>query len=108
MELSVSVSESKGAVVLDVFVQPRAARDAIAGEYRGALKIKTTSPPVEGKANEAVERLVAEWLDRPKSDVKVISGSKSRAKRVAIRGITLKRVQDALQLVLSSRPHEPG
>lgn len=95
-------------MVLAVFVQPRAARDAIGGEYRGALKIKTRALPADGKANAAICVLIAEWLDVPKSSVAVVSGHSSRAKRVSIGGVSQAELQKAVQLVLSSGPHEPG
>ncbi|MBI5042896.1 MAG: DUF167 domain-containing protein [Nitrospirae bacterium] len=43
--------EDKDGVILPVRIQPRASKDEIVGEYNGALKIKLTSPPVEGEAN---------------------------------------------------------
>ena len=53
--------ESRGRrrVVLRVRVQPRASRDALAGEREGALVVRLTAPPVEGEANEALARLLA-------------------------------------------------
>lgn len=108
MKLPIEVRSRDGAVVFEVFVQPRAARDAIAGEYRGALKVKTTAPPVEGKANAAVEKLLAGWLGVRRGDVSVVSGVSSRTKVVEVRGISPEEVHNALAVVLSSRPHEPG
>ena len=107
VELPVRVSESGGRVIVDVFVQPRAARDSISGEYRGALKIKTTAPPVEGAANRAIEKMIAELMGVPKSLVEVVTGASSRSKRVAIGGLDAAFVRSKLALVLSSPPHEP-
>jgi uncharacterized protein (TIGR00251 family) len=107
VDLPVRVQESKDAVIVDVFVQPRAARDAVAGEYRGALKIKTTAPPVDDKANRAVEKLLADVLGLSKSAAEVVGGHKSRSKRVAIRGLDVAAVRQKLALVLSSPPREP-
>jgi uncharacterized protein (TIGR00251 family) len=100
------VRESKGRVVLDVFVQPRAARDAIGGLYGTALKIKTKAPPADGKANAAVVDLVAEWLGIPRRNVELVSGSSSRHKRLALTGLPLQEVSDACGLVLHSGTHE--
>jgi len=100
------VSESKGRVVLDVFVQPRAARDALGGLYGAALRLRTKAPPADGKANAAVVSLVAGWLGIPARDVDIVSGLSSRRKRLALSGITLKQVSDACELVLHSGTHE--
>jgi uncharacterized protein (TIGR00251 family) len=106
MDLPPCLRTTKHGVVIDVFVQPRAARDAIGGLYGTALKIKVTAPPTEGRANAAVEDLVAGWLGVPRSGVTVVAGGSSRNKTVAVAGITLEEVRIALGHVLSSRPHE--
>ncbi|MFM1887159.1 MAG: hypothetical protein RL026_2316 [Pseudomonadota bacterium] len=72
--------------MLDVFVQPRASRNEVAGRHGEALKIRLTAPPVEGAANEALVRFVAESLSLPRSAVSVVSGHASRRKRLAIEG----------------------
>jgi uncharacterized protein (TIGR00251 family) len=95
-------------IVVDVFVQPRSATDSIAGEYRGALKIKTTAPPIDDRANRAVQAQVAKWLGVSKSRVTLISGGSSRMKRLSVEGVGVEEFQAALVHVLSSRPHEPG
>ncbi|MGH2807014.1 MAG: DUF167 domain-containing protein [Actinomycetota bacterium] len=108
MALPPYVSTSKGATIVDVFVQPRAAKNAIVGIHGSALKLKVTAPPVEGRANRAAEELVAETLGIPRSAVRVTSGETSRHKRLAISGISGEKVARELELVLSSRPHERG
>jgi uncharacterized protein len=70
-----------------VRVQPRAARDEIVGERAGALVVRLTAPPVEGRANEALCRLVARRLRVPKSRVAVIQGARSRDKVVRVEGL---------------------
>jgi hypothetical protein len=82
------VSEMNGEVVVGVRVAPRASRDAIAGEYGGMLKVRLTAPPTEGRANEALCRLLAGRLNVPFSAVRIVSGHTSRTKRIAIAGVT--------------------
>lgn len=89
----IEMSERQGSVVFAVRVAPRASRDAIEGEYQGALKVRLTAPPVDDKANDALCRLLAERLKIPQSAVRIASGGKSRTKRVAIRGVDAAQIQ---------------
>jgi len=108
MPSSVPTTKHADGTLLDVFVQPRAARDSVGGEYRGALKVRTTAPPSDGKANAAVEALVAELVGVPKSRVAVVRGHSSRSKRLLIAGIEQSKVNLAVGPVLTSPAHEPG
>lgn len=90
--VQVDVTEKSGAVVFSVRVQPRASRDAIEGEWQGALKVRLTAPPVDDRANEACRRILAECLNIPVSAVRILSGERSRRKRVEVRGVTAEQV----------------
>ena len=70
-----------------VRVQPRARRDEVAGEREGTLLVRVTAPPVEGKANEAVRRLLAKRLGIAPGRVSVVRGASSRHKLVEIDGM---------------------
>jgi len=74
--------------VLEVRVSPRAARDEIGGWQEGRLRVRLRAPPVEGRANEALRRLLADRLGVPVSAVEVASGAASRVKRLRISGLT--------------------
>jgi uncharacterized protein (TIGR00251 family) len=88
-----SLSEKDGEIVFLARVKPRTSRDAIEGERDGALVVRLTAPPVEGEANEALVGLLAARLHLPKSAVKIVSGERSRLKRIAVRGVTAEQVQ---------------
>jgi len=90
------LQERDGVVVLPVRVQPRASKDEIAGEMDGALKVRLTAPALEGRANEALAEFLAELLKTPKSAVRILSGDRSRIKRIEIRGVTGQQVQALL------------
>jgi uncharacterized protein (TIGR00251 family) len=90
----VDITEKDGTVSFAVRVQPRASRDAIAGEYQGALKIRLTAPPVDDRANEALRKLLAARLKVPLSAVRIASGERSRTKRVEIRGVTFAMIRE--------------
>jgi hypothetical protein len=70
-----------------VKVVPRAARDEIVGWQGGALKVRVTAPPQDGRANRALEGLIAAALDLQKGAVSVASGRASVRKRVAVEGL---------------------
>jgi uncharacterized protein (TIGR00251 family) len=72
-------------------VQPRASKNELAGLHDGCLKLRITAPPVEGAANEALTRLVAELLGVPRRNVSVVAGSTGRRKILEIEGATDER-----------------
>ena len=88
--------ERDGAVVFAVRVQPRASKDEIAGEMGGALKIRLRAPAVEDRANEALIDFLAELLKTSRSAVSILSGERSRVKRIEIRGVTRQQVLNLL------------
>jgi hypothetical protein len=75
-------------VRIRVRLTPRAARDEIVGWRDDVLRVRVAAPPVGGRANAALERLLASALRLPKSAVRVISGARSREKTVAIEGVS--------------------
>ena len=90
----IEVLEKGDAVTFAIRVQPRASRNAIAGEWNGALKIRLTAPPLDGRANDAACRLLADQLNIPLSAVSILSGERSRTKRVRINGVDARRIQE--------------
>ena len=81
---------------LAIRVQPRAKRTEVAGERNGAVVIRVSAPPVEGKANAAVCRLIAERVGVPKSAVQIVRGEGGRDKHVRVDGVSAERVRAAL------------
>ena len=75
--------------VLNVYVQPRASKNRVAGVHNDSVKICITAPPVENKANEAVIRLIAGLFNLPKSAVSIKSGKHGRNKKVLISNLSL-------------------
>ncbi|MBW3567906.1 MAG: DUF167 family protein [Proteobacteria bacterium] len=72
-------------VILDVYVQPRASRDAIVGIHDGALKIRITAAPVDGKANRYLQRFLAREFGVPAGSVSLLWGLTGRRKKFRIR-----------------------
>jgi uncharacterized protein len=90
------IRESDGGVSFAVRVQPRAKKNAIMGELGNALKIALTSPPVEGRANEACVDFFAKLLKVPRSSVTIASGLSSRNKVIRVAGISAGQLRERL------------
>jgi len=86
----------RGTVVFAVRVQPRASRNEICGVMQAALKVRLQAPAVEDRANQALCGFLAELLKRPKSAVRILSGQRSRTKRVEVFGVTVAEVEALL------------
>jgi uncharacterized protein (TIGR00251 family) len=93
-----SVTETADGVTFSIHVQPKACRNEICGICGSELKIRLTSPPVDGAANKLCREFLAKLLHVAKSHVRIIAGEKSRHKTVAIRSISGESVLKLLQL----------
>jgi hypothetical protein len=94
--LEISENQTNGTLLFQVRVQPGASKDEIAGEIGGALKVRLRAPAIEDRANEALVEFLAQLLKRPKSAVRILSGDRSRTKRMEISGVTRQQVLDLL------------
>jgi uncharacterized protein (TIGR00251 family) len=92
------VREDEGGATLRVRVQPRASRDAVSGERDGAVVVRLTAPPVEGRANAALSRFLGKTLGVAPSRVELVSGASGRDKKVRIRGLEAREVLRGLGL----------
>ena len=81
---------------LVVRVTPRARRDAVAGWRDGTLRVRVSAPPVEGKANVAVAKLLAKSLGIPTHDIAIARGEKSRQKQVVVEGLSEQEIRARL------------
>ena len=89
----IPVQESNGGVTFALRVHPRAKRNAITGEVGDALKLSLTSPPVEGRANEACVEFFAKLLKVPRSSVTIASGQSRREKMIRVIGMSAEDVR---------------
>ncbi len=94
-----------GCVIVRVRVTPKSSIEGVDGVIPSAegmaLQARVRAVPAEGEANAAVEKLIARWLDVPKSTVRVTVGGKSRIKSLTISGETIgleQRLRDRLAL----------
>ena len=80
-------------ILLRLRVVPRASRTQIVGIQGGMVRIRLAAAPVDGAANEALIRFLAERAAVPRSAVRVVSGQTSRSKVVVINGATLEQIR---------------
>jgi hypothetical protein len=73
-------------IILKVYLQPKASKNEVVGPYRDGIKVKVTAPPVEGKANETLIRLLAKEFGTSPSCIEIIKGLHSREKTLRISG----------------------
>ncbi len=73
-------------ITLTLHVQPGAKRSEIAGLHGEALKLRLAAPPIEGRANEALLKFIAELFGVPLRQVELRQGGQSRHKVVAVTG----------------------
>ena len=94
--LEITENIANRTVTFQVRVQPHAHNDEIAGEIAGALKIRLQAPALENRANEALIEFLAHLLKTPKAAVRLLSGERSRIKRIEIRGVTKRQIEQLL------------
>ena len=68
-------------------VSPGARKTELAGRHGDGWKVRVSAPPEDGRANDAVVRLLAETLDVPRAGVELVSGHSSRDKIVVLNGL---------------------
>lgn len=82
------LEERSGYLYLHLHIQPRASRNEVVGIHGDSLKIRLTSPPVEGAANSLLVEFMAKKLGMPKSRIEIAAGERSRHKTLKIEGLT--------------------
>lgn len=92
----ISIRELADHVTFEVKVHPRAKNNAITGEIGDSLKLSLTTPPVEGRANQACIEFLAKLLKVPRSSVTIASGHSSRNKVIRLVGLSAEGVRRRL------------
>ena len=83
-------------MLISIRVIPRSSKNSLAWE-QGKLKVRLTSPPIDGAANEALVALLAEQLALPKRQITIVRGASGRQKTVEITGVTLEDMEHKLK-----------
>jgi uncharacterized protein (TIGR00251 family) len=94
-------------VLLQIKVVPGSSRDAIAGWLGAALKVRVTAPAERGRANAAVEELVAGALGLPRASVRVVRGTTSARKTLELLGVSEAEIRERVATRIG-RGAQPG
>lgn len=79
-----------------VRVTPRADRDEVVGWQADELRVRLRAPPVDGRANDALRRLLASRLGIAPSGLELVSGATGRVKRLRVEGLSEAEVRQRL------------
>ena len=88
MTLPPFIHETAQGSTIEVYVQPKATKNELLGIHEGTLKIRLSSPPVEGEANRECLKFLSKVFDVPKSLLQIVQGKKSRRKKILVPGVS--------------------
>ena len=84
IETSGKGRQARTRVILDTSISPNAPRTEITGWHDGALRLRLAAPPVDGAANDALRKWLAQQMGLPQSEVELLRGQASRRKQWAL------------------------
>ena len=102
------VGGEDGKVVISVHAHPGAGRSEVVGTHGDAIKIRVAVPPTQGRANDAIGKLLAETLGVPAKAVSLTSGAKGREKRFTVADLEVDAAVEALERALEEAGRRPG
>ena len=101
------IQPTSDGVILRVRVQPRSSRSGITGVAGECLKVSVNAPAAEGAANRACREVLAKAFGIAKGRVEIVSGKKSREKRIALKGIDAEEAGSRITRI-KAELHEKG
>ena len=90
------MNETSNGIELKIRAVPRASKNEIQGVHDHALKIRLTTPPIDGKANQALIKFLSKTLHISKSQVQLVRGEISRHKTVRVLGLSTEYISEKL------------
>ncbi len=85
--MKIPYKKSKNGIIIQVKVEPRSSKAQVAGVLGEQLKVKLTSPPVDGAANKQLIEVLSKYFGIKKRAIKIIRGQTSKTKVVEIEGL---------------------
>ena len=92
------IKPCENGIRFSAIIQPRSSKNEVAGVYNDALKIRLTSPPVDGEANKACMRFFAKWLGISPSKINIVHGLSSKNKTIEVKDFTEKQFYEILKI----------
>ncbi|MDP1655590.1 MAG: DUF167 domain-containing protein [Hylemonella sp.] len=77
-------TEKDGSVIVDIHVMPNAPQTQIQGLHDNALRVRLKAPPVDGKANLALQAWLAKALGIPRAAIELVRGDTARRKQLRV------------------------
>lgn len=96
----IHVGDHSGGLTLPVRAQPRAKKNAVVCEHDGALKVAVTAPPEDGRANEALVKVLAKALGVKRGQIALLTGATSREKTFLITNVERADLEQRLREML--------
>lgn len=90
------MTDKDGAVTVDIAVKPRSSIEGLGPVKGDRLCVAVNAPPVDGKANAAVVRVLAETFKVPRSAVAIVRGETGRKKTIRITGVSAAAIERLL------------
>lgn len=97
-DIKCALTPGAGGVYISLHVQPGARKEGVTGLFGASLKVALKAPPVDGKANSALLRFLADTLGVPQAGVELCAGASSRDKKVFVAGLTPEQIERLLKL----------
>ena len=94
--MTLEIKSYKSGIRFAAAIQPRASQNRILGIHNHALKIKLTSPPVDGAANQACIKFLAKAFDVSPARLSIVKGETSRNKTIQLDGMDPKVFMNTL------------
>tara|TARA_B100000686_G_C16410573_1_gene772004 strand:- start:17 stop:316 length:300 start_codon:yes stop_codon:yes gene_type:complete len=92
------VNTYQDGIRFSAIIQPRSSKNEVTGIYKGAIKIRLTSPPVDGAANKSCLHFFSKWLDVAPSKISITRGHSSKNKTIKVVGLSEKQFLEILKI----------
>ena len=86
-ETQFRINPYESGIRFSAVIQPRSSQNEISGIHDNSLKIRLTSPPVDGAANKTCVKFLAKWLGVSPSKIRIVAGLSNKNKTIEIDGI---------------------
>ena len=100
--MSLQIKKCKSGIRFPAYILPRSSQNKISGLHGIALKIKLTSPPVDGEANKMLVKFLARILKTAPGAISIVSGATGRNKSISVEDFDEERLMTQLKPFLST------